>query len=646
MIRSIRTSASALWAAGLLLIAGAPARAAVPQTGEGRPQPWSPEIVALAEGLPVQDGGRVKPLHTYASFTLLRLNGRRSLETPGGERLSAVEWLLDTLFFPEVSADYHVFLVQNEEVVEAVGIPLEGKKRRDRYSFRELGPGIERLFELAGQYSHIEEKDRTSVQQQVFLLATNVDAYMGLAGNMDFAREVIRLGPGGGLERVFGGRAEVGVDEVLAELRRLLALREEAERPDEARAASEVLMRASDLIGRSDSLAMIPPAVSAGDREPWLTPADVFFQAFHSREDAESVQVLSGLVALARSRSDPAAFEAELSGLSEVLAGRARERGEYGRVGLELAYYKSRVLDYAHYGFVLAFLLMAFLWLRPRSRVLHASTSLAVLVSTLLLVAAIVVRCAIRGRPPVSTLYETVLFVTAVGALLSLFIEAVNRRKVAISAGAVVGAIGLFIANGYEMLDKRDTMPSLVAVLDTNFWLATHVTSITIGYSAGMLAALLASAYLLTRLVGARRGDPAFHKSLAKMVYGVLCFALIFSTVGTILGGIWANDSWGRFWGWDPKENGALLIVITQLVILHARMGGYLRDHGVCMAAAFGGTVIAFSWWGVNLLGVGLHSYGFTSGISKAVWTYYVIQWGIVGLGGLHLVRTRSRATR
>src|SRR6185436_6892878 len=113
---------------------------------------------------------------------------------------------------------------------------------------------------------------------------------------------------------------------------------------------------------------------------------------------------------------------------------------------------------------------------------------------------------------------------------------------------AVLGVIGLFVANGYETLDKQDTMPSLVAVLDTNFWLATHVTAITIGYSAGMLAAALASFYLLGKLFGWKRHEPDTRRKLARTVYGVLCFAMIFSTVGTILGGIWANDSWGRFW--------------------------------------------------------------------------------------------------
>lgn len=213
-----------------------------------------------------------------------------------------------------------------------------------------------------------------------------------------------------------------------------------------------------------------------------------------------------------------------------------------------------------------------------------------------------------------------------------------------LSAGALLGMLGLFLANKYELVDKQDTMPSLVAVLDTNFWLATHVTAITSGYSAGLLAALISSLYLLAKLFGFKKGDKTFYRNIARMSYGVLCFALIFSLVGTILGGIWANDSWGRFWGWDPKENGALLIVISQIAILHSRMGGYLRQHGLQMATAFAGTVIAFSWFGVNLLGVGLHSYGFTSGISQALWTYYYIQWGIVGAGGVVLWKERSVA--
>ena len=96
------------------------------------------------------------------------------------------------------------------------------------------------------------------------------------------------------------------------------------------------------------------------------------------------------------------------------------------------------------------------------------------------------------------------------------------------------------------------------------------------------------------------------------MVYGIVCFATFFSFVGTVLGGIWADQSWGRFWGWDPKENGALIIVLWNAIILHARWGGMVQQRGLMCLAIFGNVVTAWSWFGVNMLGVGLHSYGFT----------------------------------
>ena len=619
-----------------------------------RTEPWPASVIELAESLPVQDGGRIKPLHTFAGFTLLRLHGKRSLKTSGGERLSPVEWLLDTLFFPEATADYPLFLVQNDEVIAAIGIPSTGKKKRDYYSFDELRPGIPRLFDLAHNYGAIEEKERTSLQRQIYFLAGNVNSFIQLASHLDFARRPIALETSTELSTFFHGHAEVWFHEVVErapELRKLhdeLAADRENREMEEANAVMSLLRAASELSKGTGALALIPPAASP-ETEAWMTPVDLFDRAYQvGSVSVAHVDVLRGFQALASNPEDPVAFERELAALHARIRGLAEVRGEYGKIGLEITYYKSKVISWSLYLFVLAFLSTTVMWLRPRSRLVYRATSGIVLTATMLLIAAIVMRCVIRGRPPVSTLYETVLFVTAVGLLLALFIELVNRQRIALSAAAILGMVGLFIANGYEMLDKQDTMPSLVAVLDTNFWLATHVTAITIGYSAGMLAALLGTVYLLAKITRFRRGagsDRAFYRNLSRMVYGVLCFGMIFATVGTILGGIWANDSWGRFWGWDPKENGALLIVISQIAILHGRMGGYLREHGICMAAALGGTVVAFSWWGVNLLGVGLHSYGFTSGINTALWTYYGIQWGIVGLGGVTWLVERSMAS-
>ena len=161
-----------------------------------------------------------------------------------------------------------------------------------------------------------------------------------------------------------------------------------------------------------------------------------------------------------------------------------------------------------------------------------------------------------------------------------------------------------------------DTFTVLQAVLDTQFWLATHVTCITLGYSATGMAGLLGVAYILAGL-----GSPFlvgdFRKALIRITYGKLCFAIFFSFVGTVLGGLWADDSWGRVWGWDPKENGALIIVLWNALVLHARWGGMVKDRGLAVLAAGGLVAVAWSWFGVNVLGVGLHSYGFTEGRLK-----------------------------
>jgi ABC-type transport system involved in cytochrome c biogenesis permease subunit len=104
-------------------------------------------------------------------------------------------------------------------------------------------------------------------------------------------------------------------------------------------------------------------------------------------------------------------------------------------------------------------------------------------------------------------------------------------------------------------------------------------------------------------------------RDLYRCCYGACCFGILFSFVGTVLGGLWADDSWGRFWGWDPKENGALLIVIWNALMLHARWDGMVGARGFASLAIGGNIVTAWSWFGTNELGIGFHSYGFTSGV-------------------------------
>lgn len=612
-------------------------------------EPWSKEIVNLFAKLPVQDGGRIKPLDTYAQFTMLQINGKRSFTTEDGERLKPVPWLLDALFYPEIASTYQHFIVDNYDVISAMGVDIHDK-RRSRYSYDELKPGVDKLMSLAREYNEIDAKKRDLVQQGVLDLTNNVFLFTQLIHFMDFAEARFTVKGETALAQAFPEEEGLPMSVTLERAMKVLgSLRGNPDNLGDD-AINAVVADFSQLLEdleapamRAQAIALFPP--SDPEAKEWQSPADVMASAIAEVHGTPvSLSMLGALEKLPALKNDRAAFTEAAKALESETVGLAKERGEYNKVPLEIHYYKAKYIFYSQWLYVLSFLLVAISWLIPRTKWIHYATPAAILLPTLLLIIGITLRCIIRDRPPISTLYETILFITATAVLVSLFIEYVNRQRVAVAMAAFLGMAGMFLAYRYEMKEGVDTMPSLVAVLDTNFWLATHVTIINIGYAAGMLSGAIAHVYIVSRLLNFKKDNKEYYRSLNRMVYGVLAFGLVFSTVGTILGGIWANDSWGRFWGWDPKENGALMIVLWSLVILHAKMGRHIKELGISQGAIILAMIVAFSWWGVNQLGVGLHSYGFTSGIMNALVVYWVIELLVIGLGAVVWLRDRNDA--
>jgi ABC-type transport system involved in cytochrome c biogenesis permease subunit len=258
-------------------------------------------------------------------------------------------------------------------------------------------------------------------------------------------------------------------------------------------------------------------------------------------------------------------------------------------------------------------------------------------------------------------------------------LERIHKVGLGCAVAGFAGFVTLLIAHNLAL--GGDTMEPLRAVLDNNFWLATHVVVVTLGYASTFVAGLLAIAYIVlgiftpilstkvgkrevaaftaagtvaggvvgaaaagvaAKAVAARPGQLDVGETLERMVYGIVCFATLFSFTGTVLGGIWADQSWGRFWGWDPKENGALLIVLWNALILHARWGGLVKERGVINLAVFGNVVTSFSWFGVNMLGIGLHSYGFMDAAFKWLMLFIGSQVAIILVGCLPLNMWRS----
>lgn len=354
------------------------------------------------------------------------------------------------------------------------------------------------------------------------------------------------------------------------------------------------------------------------DRSHWGTLA----------EDAEKLEKL-----VLAQKEGGEAFAKALGVWGDHLAERSGDVDSKS-LGSELRYFKNGYFGIALVLFLLAFVFMAISWLSPETkfgRILHILTWVLGGTALIWVIVGVVHRSILMGRPPVGNLYDTIPFITGSGLLVLFLLEAKTRRRLALGAGITIGVLGMFLTGMYEGVDAKDHLNPLRAVLRSNFWLATHVVIITLGYSGGLIAAAMSHIYIYARIFGLDKADRSLRRFLTRSVYGLICFTLLFSLVGTVLGGIWANDSWGRFWGWDPKENGALLIVLWCLMILHARLAGFLREWGIHVMSVLGAVVVAFSWWGVNLLETGLHSYGFTDGVGVAVNTFYAFE-GVIAL--------------
>ena len=549
------------------------------------------DLAAFAE-LPVQVGGRIKPLDSVARNTLLILSGRQKVVTDEGLTLSPIEWFIDLTMRPEVADTYPIFKIEFPDDLGLVGLAEQGERY---YSFNELLPFSEELRRLHGEINPAPEL-RSPYEKQI------ADINNGL---MRYHRVMHSLHPVGGAERL---------DRLVDEYQSYLATiqpgmielrKQQAGEEFDAALLKRFITFADDYLKLSTTayLRVVPPPPPVDLLEDWknigLELLDVM------KDDPLSPYVTSyASLTMAYRSGDAEQFNREVSELRERFIADFPDdisRVHYERVfnGLQPFYISMQL-------YVLIFLAVCISWLRWPKELAKAAFWVLVL-AFLIHTFGLLSRMYIQGRPPVTNLYSSAVFVGWGAVLLGIFIEKFFKNGIGAAMASLVGFCTLIIAHHLAM--TGDTLEMMRAVLDSNFWLATHVVIITFGYSAIFLAGALAILFVLLGVFSSRfNKDTA--RSLSAMVYGIICFGTLFSLVGTILGGIWADQSWGRFWGWDPKENGALMIVIMGAIYLHARWGGICKDRGLMALAIWGNIITAWSWFGTNMLPVGLHSYG------------------------------------
>ncbi len=584
--------------------------------------------------LPVLMNGRFQPFDSVARNSLLQIRTKQTspVEVNGRtETWSAMDWLLEAMMKPESSDDRKVFRIDNNEVTELLKLP-DGQKY---YSFNQLRPRLNEMDKQISRIGPLDASKRTVFESQLMKLYGAMDLYQRLEVSLkppatdDFAAEL----------DAYQKSIAPGVAAVNA--------RDAGQKFDQ-----DAFNNLLGFMGGYNTVASfalpltIPPVDPSLPRDDWQNIGTNLMQTARTGELNPATKYYAAMVTAYRSGL-PDDFNRLVGEYRAWLADRFAP--QIRKAGQEYLFNALQPFYHATVIYVLA-LVLACIYLLVASESIRKSAFYLVVLAVVIHTFGLVFRMYLEGRPPVTNLYSSAIFIGWACVLLGLVLEKIYPIGIGILVASFVGFVTQIIA--LHLALSGDTMEMMRAVLDTNLWLATHVVTVTLGYASTFLAGFLAIVYIILGIFTKRLTQPLDAKAaigltavtalaapviavpaiglavgkglsseigkmeigkvMAKMVYGIVCFATLFSFVGTVLGGIWADQSWGRFWGWDPKENGALLIVLWNATILHARWGGLVRERGLMNLAVFGNIVTSWSWFGVNMLGIGLHSYGFT----------------------------------
>jgi len=573
--------------------------------------------------LPLTANGRIVPVDSLARNSLLEIREKQTLNTEPWKAwnekpriISATEWLANVMMNPIVADDWPAFRLDNPDLISLLKLPEKGEANKTdgkHFSWNQMQPALDAFDKESERVQKIEAPNRTAYENAIVKLHHRLALYAQLknalqpADAQDWPAELAafeRLLPFGlaAVQAQQSGQKydQTNFDEFIGTVRRF------------------------QYMASLEPPLILPP----NGAHEWRRMGDALLDAPRPNGVAIDAAVRSyAKMAGALAAHRPVEFNAALTELQKLLA--ADQSVALGKARAEVFFNQMEPFYHAMVIYVLAGLLACFSWFNLSETLRRSSLGLIALAFVIHTIG-LVYRMVLEGRPPVTNLYSSAIFIGWGAVFLGLILEKFYKNGIGSVVSAVIGFITLIIAHHLAL--EGDTMEMMRAVLDSNFWLTVHVITVTVGYVGTFLSGFLGLIYVL-RGFFTRTLDAATGKALARMIYGVVCFGTLFSFIGTVTGGIWADQSWGRFWGWDPKENGALIIVLWNALILHLRWGGIIRERGLVNCAIFGNIVTAWSWFGVNMLGIGLHSYGFTDAAFHWLVLFVASQLVFISLG-------------
>lgn len=552
------------------------------------------------KALPVLHDGRVKPLDSFARHYLMLFSSKERYDGK-----PAIDWLAQTLFEPGHAAESEIFTIRHPAVL---GLNEDQRK----ISYIALSAALEKKDDAIQALIQTDPRQWNADQQALVRYHEYALVYGAMLRSLTMMLPLAAPPPAAlniKGETLTYADLQPHVGMIEQRVKQIVA-RKGDDPANYTEAEKEIVTFAwqLNLLGRTgEQNAFFRVIPTSG--EEWLSP-------WIAAQDHPQ-RALWATLAHAWHTQDGAAWKQTTHDL--------RAQNGDARLTAEVIYNQFHPLGLAMALYLFVFLCASLHAIFGKTYLYRAAVS-ALIVAILANAIAIGLRMFILDRPPVGTLYESIIFVAMIAAMGGALFEKRDAQGRGLLAAALSGGILLFTASAFA---TDDTMRVLVAVLNTNFWLATHVLTITIGYGWCILTAIFAHFYLLARARGTL--SAVQHVKLTRTVKSLALIALLFTTVGTILGGIWADQSWGRFWGWDPKENGALLIVLWLAWGLHGSIAGQLsaRAFMACMASLT--IVVALAWFGVNLLNTGLHSYGFIEGVAVSLFGFIALELLLIG---------------
>lgn len=367
------------------------------------------------------------------------------------------------------------------------------------------------------------------------------------------------------------------------------------------------------------------------DETGWLALRDL------EPQTAESFFKVISAYSTQFAASDPASKEQGQANLKAALAeftalARAQGGDKYpapSEMSTEVLYQKQKPFFWTWVLYFLSALLFTMSFLVAPT-VLRWMGSITFVSAFLLHTFGFVLRCIITHRPPVSNMYETVVWVGWGVVLFAGIFSFLKKKTWIVLVGSAVATVCMLTAD-YAPVILDGTLQPLEPVLRSNLWLTIHVMTITLSYAAFFLAFGIGD-YGVFLYIKDKVVHRAQIRELSQVAYNCIQIGVVLLTAGTILGGVWADYSWGRFWGWDPKETWAFIALMGYLAILHARLVGWIKDFGMLAGSIISFSLVIMAWYGVNfVLGAGLHSYGFGAGGIEYVTGFVALHMIFVG---------------